>query len=722
MSAVRLSLARLAALPRARFNWPLLVWAVCALVTGVVYVALVPIHLRTNLQDEEVRMAYLDVWPALSLRTFGYLVAAGRYAALLVFLAVAALIVWRRPRDRMALIAALVLVTLPLMFGLGGFSDTWLIYAPAWRPVLRAAYGFSTVFVGLPALMAFGVLFPSGRAAPRRLGWVAGGLLALLYGLGLLEMFAPGRLGALLGESAAWGVAVALFLALLVTALWGQAYRYVRVSSPAERRQTRLVVLALFGYVAALLAQWMGLSPLGGLAGLIIQLVALTWLPVSLAISLLRFRLWGIEPLLTRALVYGVLTVAVIGVYVLSVAGLGALVNAQSGMAAGPLLGALAAGLAAVLFQPLRARVQRGVNRLIYGERDDPATVLQRLGGRLQAALAPEAVLPTITATVAATLKLPYAAIDLWQGGALRPAAEHGRPPAAPDTDWLALPLAFQGEALGQLRVAGRGPGEALSAADRRVLGQVAQQAGAAVHAVRLTADLRLSREQLVTAREEERRRLRRDLHDGLGTALAALHLQAAGLRRLIDTDPPAAQAALAELRAEIRAAVAEIRRLVYNLRPPALDELGLAGALCELAAQADQAGDDRPVSVLVEAPATLPPLPAAVEVAAYRIAQEALSNVARHAQAAHCWVRVWLADGLRLEISDDGLGIPNRLGVPAALGRADPPRAPAGVGLRSMPERAAELGGTCLVTARPGGGTQVSVWLPLPDVLEVNV
>jgi signal transduction histidine kinase len=246
--------------------------------------------------------------------------------------------------------------------------------------------------------------------------------------------------------------------------------------------------------------------------------------------------------------------------------------------------------------------------------------VLNRLGAK--AALAPEAVLPTITETVAHTLKLPYAAIDLWQAGELRPAAEHGVAPAHSETALLTLPLVFQGETLGQLRVAGRGPGEPLSAADRQVLAQVARQAGAAVHAVRLTTDLRLSRERLVTTREEERRRLRRDLHDGLGTALAALHLQAGGLRRLIDTDPAAAQAALAELRTEIRAAVAEIRRLVYDLRPPALDELGLAGALRALAAQLDQAGDS-PVQVLVEAPETLPPLPAAVEVAAYRIAQD---------------------------------------------------------------------------------------------------
>ncbi len=688
-----------------KWNWPLAVWVGLALITGGLYVALFPIHLRTGIQSEEVLQAYRAVGPMISLRTFANLVLIGRYAGLTVFLAVAGLIVWRRPRDRMGLVVALMLITLPLMFQLGGYSETWLVYPKAWRPVLNSAFTFITLWVGLPATIACFFLFPTGRAEPRWLGWAGGGLTVALYsvwlGLSWLESSA--------GFDWAWLVFILGTLLLLGLALWGQVYRYNRVSAPADRRQTRLVVVGLFVFVLGLLGQGMGVNPLGGLGALVIGIITLTWLPVSLAISMLRYRLWGIEPLLNRALVYGALTVAVVGVYALIVGGLGAAVNAQGS----PLLGVLATGLAAVLFQPLRQRVQRGVNRLLYGERDDPATVLNQLGGRLEAVLAPEAVLPTIIETVAHTLKLPYAAIDLWQAGApkglgqvLRPAAEFGRAPAEPEAGLLTLPLAFQGEAIGQLRVAPRGPGEPLSAADRQVLAQVARQAGAAVHAVRLTTDLRLSRERLVSAREEERRRLRRDLHDGLGTALAALHLQAGGLRRLIDTDPPAAQTALAELRTDIRAAVAEIRRLVYDLRPPALDELGLAGALRALAAQLDHAegrvneAGEGGVQVLVEAADTLPPLPAAVEVAAYRIAQEALSNVARHAQAQHCWVRVWLAEGLNVEVSDDGLGLP-----------VAPRR---GVGLRSMPERAAELGGRCQLAPRAGGGTTVSVWLPL--------
>jgi signal transduction histidine kinase len=206
----------------------------------------------------------------------------------------------------------------------------------------------------------------------------------------------------------------------------------------------------------------------------------------------------------------------------------------------------------------------------------------------------------------------------------------------------------------------------------------------------------------LVTAREEERRRLRRDLHDGLGSQFAALHLRADTLRALIPSDPAAAEAVAVELRDEIRAAVADIRRLVYELRPPALDELGLAGAMRALAAQRTSANG---LQVTIDAPEPLPPLPAAVEVAAYRIAQEALTNVVRHAHACTCMIRLALADNLRLEIKDDGIGLPaHQL---------------AGVGLRSMRERAAELGGTCVVETARDGGAQVLACLPLPMARE---
>ncbi|MBM2850810.1 MAG: Two component signal transduction histidine kinase, partial [Anaerolineales bacterium] len=394
------------------------------------------------------------------------------------------------------------------------------------------------------------------------------------------------------------------------------------------------------------------------------------------------------------------LTAAVAGVYVLVAGVLGVLLQARGSL----VLSLLGVGLVAIVAQPVRDRLQRAVNRLMYGERDDPYAVLSRLGQRLEGTLAPEAVLPIIVETVAQTLKLPYVAIAL----AMTPdsaspdeafpiVAAYGSPTADP----LRLPLVYQAETVGALIVGPRA-GETFSPADRRLLDDLARQAGVAAHAVRLTADLQRSRERLVTTREEERRRLRRDLHDGLGSQLAALHLRADTLRTMIPHDPAAAEAVVVELRDEIRAAIADIRRLVYELRPPALDELGLAGALRSLAAQYTSADGLR---VVIDAPEPLPPLPAAVEVAAYRIAQEALTNVVRHARARTCMIRLTLAEDLRLEIKDDGIGLPSQ------------PHA--GVGLRSMRERAAELGGTCAAETALDGGAQVLVRLPLPPTKE---
>jgi signal transduction histidine kinase len=418
---------------------------------------------------------------------------------------------------------------------------------------------------------------------------------------------------------------------------------------------------------------------------------ALLVVPVCTYIAILRHRLYDIDMVINRTLVYGSLSACVVGIYVLAVGALGALFQVQGNLA----VSLLATGLVAVAFQPLRGRLQRGVNRLMYGERDDPYAVVSRLGRRLEAALAPDTVLPTLVETIAQALKLPYAAILLKEAEGFRTAASYGSPRGEPET----LPLVYQTEEIGRLALSPRAPGEDFSAADRSLLEDLARQAEVAVHAVNLTTDLQHSRERLVATREEERRRLRRDLHDGLGAQLAGLNVQAGTLRRLIPRDPDAAEEVVVELRDELRSAIADIRRLVYDLRPPALDDLGLSEALRRLAERYGSEGEQ--LRVLVEAPEDLPSLPAAVEVAVYRITQEALTNVARHARARSCFVRLSINEDVALEIVDDGVGIPE--------GRS------AGVGLSSMHERASELGGSCVVEPVPKGGTQVLVRLPLP-------
>ena len=240
---------------------------------------------------------------------------------------------------------------------------------------------------------------------------------------------------------------------------------------------------------------------------------------------------------------------------------------------------------------------------------------------------------------------------------------------------------------------------------DRALLEGFAGQAGAAVHGVRLTMQLQRAREQLVLAREEERRRLRHDLHDELAPTLAGLSLTAATASDLLETDPPAARALVTELHAALRASVGEVRRLAHDLRPPVLDELGLLAALRERARQFDTASGEDDLRVSVRAPDALPPLPAAVEVAAYRICSEALLNVVRHAQARTCTIQLAICEAeavrrLHIDVTDDGVGVP-------AVHRS-------GIGLHSMHERAAELGGACSVGPGPGGGTRVLVELPL--------
>jgi signal transduction histidine kinase len=250
---------------------------------------------------------------------------------------------------------------------------------------------------------------------------------------------------------------------------------------------------------------------------------------------------------------------------------------------------------------------------------------------------------------------------------------------------------------LGELRVALRAKGEQFSATDMRLLEGVAREASSAVYALQLTSDLRQSHLRLITLREEERRRLRRDLHDGVGSALTGIAFKLGAAQKMVDQDVAAGVALLGELKADTQAVIADLRRLVYDLRPPALDELGLVSALREEIARLPT----HEPHVEFQAPEAALQIPAAVEIAAYRIALEALANVIRHAQARSCLIRLTVsAETLTLEVLDDGNGLP----VDSRPG----------VGVSTMRERAAELGGSCLITTRPTGGVHLLVHLPL--------
>ena len=506
----------------------------------------------------------------------------------------------------------------------------------------------------------------------------------------------------LLGSRSVDGAIRAIFNVLwMVAVLVGLASLAVRFryAVPEQRRQIQWLVYAL----ALLLAGELVL-PSAGFFSALIGAVLFGGVWVAIGVAVLRYRLYDIDFILNRTLVYGALTALVIGVYVALVAYLGALFNSAGNLA----ISLMATGVVAVLFQPLRQRLQRGVNRLLYGARDEPYTVVALLGKRLEASLAPQAVLTTIVETVVQTLKLPYAAISVGVGPSETPVAAAGRDDAG-ERRVVSVPLVYQGEPVGDLRVVPRAGEAELSPADRRLLHELARQIGVALSAVRLTVDLQRARERLVSAREEERRRLRRDFHDGLGPALAAQTLKLGSARHFLTRDPAIADRLLAELEHDIGGAIQEVRRLVHALRPPALDDLGLVGALRLLAAQyGGEDGMGPGPRVAIDVSVDLPSLPAAVEVAVYRIAQEALTNVVRHAEANRCRMKLAIERGslgrpsIVLEVTDDGLGI-----------EAGPGE---GVGLHSMRERAAELGGTCTITLRAEGGTVVRAELPLTN------
>ena len=620
----------------------------------------------------------------------------------LVWFATGVFIAWRKSDDWLALLTALFLIIQGVLvlcgfLSNGGVSTPLAYSSPTWYVPNAFLY-----LLDAPLIILVFSLFPNGRFVPGWMRWLVPAEVVLNVISFLLYMSLQSKtvLIPFLSD--------ALWLLTVVSIIGGQIYRYQRVSSPMERQQTKWIIFAtivdlLLGMVYIFSAPlFLESHTSGALYILLVKpLILLLDLfgPLCFGIAILRYRLWDIDVIINRTLVYGVLTVSIVALYILVVVGLGTLFQAQGNLS----ISLLATGLIAVLFQPLRTRLQRVVNQLMYGERDDPYGVLSRLGQRLEATLAPDAVLPTIVETVAQALKLPYTAITLKQVGTFTLAASYG----SSQGELLRLPLIYQTEQVGELILAPRTPDETFTSSDRKLLADLAHQAGVAAHAVRLTDDLKQltvdlqhSRERLVTAREEERRRLRRDLHDGLGPQLAGLTLKLETARNRLAHDA-LADTLLSDLTTRTQTAVADIRRLVYALRPPVLDELGLLPALWEQALQYSDSGANG-LHVHIDTPEHLPELSAAVEVAVYRIAQEALTNVVRHAHARHCDIQLALDERMRhltLEVQDDGGGMP-----------AAPKQ---GVGLLSMRERAEELGGTWTMQQRPTGGTCVSVTLP---------
>ncbi|MBL7500815.1 sensor histidine kinase [Frankia sp. CNm7] len=540
--------------------------------------------------------------------------------------------------------------------------------------------------------------FPGGRFPRGRIRWFAAvsvGLCAvgwLSAPLGDFELVDPPPAYATfanpIGVSFPAWLPVLLFASGLLLGSVVMVARWLRAEG--ELRQV-LRWLAVVNAIGIVLTPFVVALPAGALiasVGTVVQLV------VVVAVVLAR-RVYGIEVVLNRTLVYVLLTAFVAAVYAAGVA-----VLAAFGQAVGGPWPAVAALAAAFSLAPARSRVQRVVNRFLYGERDDPYTVVARVAARLESAGSVDALLPSLLDALTGTLRLPRATVELrGDDGSVR-AISSGKGREADRSaraTTARFPLVHQGEDIGALVVRLRSGQNALSPRETRLLTDIARQVAVAASNVRLTEALTRSRERIVGAAEEERRRLRRDLHDGLGPTLTAAATKVDAARNLAGRDLPRATNLLADVRHDLTSALGELRRLVYALRPPALDELGLLAALRETLRGAA-------VPVTLTAPDALPPLPAAVEVAAYRIVTEAVTNVAKHTGATRCEVTIDCAETLTVEIRDDG----HASGSEGTATTWTP-----GVGLTSMRERAMALGGTWSAGPAAGGG-QVLVELPL--------
>ncbi|GAA2893092.1 hypothetical protein GCM10010517_57620 [Streptosporangium fragile] len=556
--------------------------------------------------------------------------------------------------------------------GGGGLpGDDWAMWLSNWW--------WMPAYLAVPTL--FLLIFPDGRLPSRR--WRPVAALAVagiavntadwalrpVTVVDVAGLYPPDYVGVLAGlppfPPALRVAGIVCVVVAAVLSVASLAVRY-RGALDAPRRQLQWVLAAALVTVVLLGAAQV--LPMGG--PLLVALAPVP-LPVAVAVAVVAHRLWDLDLLLSRALAFAGVSALLLGAYALAVFALGRVVGATA-----------SAALVAFAVHPLYARIRAKTNQLVYGDRDDPGQTLRRLGARLAGAEPPGRLLDRMAAELARSLRVHHVAVE--ESGLV--VAEWGRPGGECES----VPLHHAGERVGTLVV-----GERLRPRDRALLAELAPHLAVAVHAHRLDADLERSHRRLLAARQEERDRLMYELHDGLGPTLAALALHIDKSRRLVDTDPGQAKQLLGDLAVRTRTTVETVRAIVHDLAPPPLDEYGLAGALAELGR-----GFTGHLTVETDAPSDLPDLPAAVELAAYRITAEALTNAARHARASHCTVRLRADGDLELTVDDDGVG----LGAPARRG----------FGLTSMRRRAEELNGTFDLVTSPGAGTTVRVRLPL--------
>jgi signal transduction histidine kinase len=605
---------------------------------------------------------------------------------------------WARPRDATCLALLSLGVAVPsgmtaYPLGLGGID------LAGSRGVWPHVVGDLVYTVGVGSMLLIALTFPWTRAwlKAHPVAWLVPYLVPFLgyavWAVGFARDTEPdaARLQDLIMFSGP-ALLVALPLILVI-----EAHGYVRAPTRDDRIALRLVILGTLG--AVLVRVLLGEVPQQLIGRPLVpwDLQALILIPamlVCLVAAVLRYRLREIDAVLRRSILQ-VVVATLVGTVFLAAAGA---VNATSENSFESML---AGGVLAVILVPLALALRRTASQFVYGDRDFPYQVVSELR-RLEPGTTPTDALNEMLTLLGRRLRLSYASIEVY--GATpddRIETSIGEPRGQP----TAVLLEVGGTTLGQLQLEVAPGREPFGPRDRRLLEDVGGQVGAMVQALTINRELQRSREGLIGAREEERRRVRRDLHDGLGPSLATMAMKLEVARDLIPDDPDGAARLMGQLADQTRADIGEIRRLVDGLRPPALDQLGLVSALRQRADEHNAAvGRGTAATAMswsIQADQDVEPLPAAVEVAAYRIVVEAVNNALRHSHASTCSVSLRRRDGaLEVEVEDTGSGM-----------GPDPRH---GVGLGSMQERAEELGGTCTFSSVPGRGTCIRAVLPL--------
>jgi len=624
-----------------------------------------------------------------------------------IFVAAAALVYRRRPDAPVARWFATSAGLVGIVQALDGFLLRATATLPASRLAwLALAYQLVSVAGGIALTHLLG-LFPDGRAERpferrllRGLWWlVPAPFLGLVTTTSLVL---PGyhQSGTIANphqlESLAWagplvGGLLSVLQGVFVLGVVLLVPRYRRAGTERRRQIRWLLVPTVFAAGVAVidLVAWQllpdGTPSAGAELGLtVLWIIAIASLPLAIAIGVLRPDLLDVDRLIRRSLVYAALWAAIAIVYVAAAAGLGLAASRRLPLG---LAIALTVG-ATLLFQPARARLERAADRWVFGTRTDPAHLVRALGATLEGTVELESLLPRMADTLQEGLGVTWARVRL---DTAPDEPTSGDPPA------LTVPIELDGDRLGVVECGPKQQGT-LSADDAALVATFARQAALAVRNVRLTAELERSRARLVRAQETERRRIERDLHDGVQQDLVALLGHSARVRREWDRDPAAGPPALDDLQEGIAQVLGQLRELAHGIHPSVLSDRGLLEAIESLAARSA-------VPVAVRADPELRELRFAQEIegAGYFTVAEALANASKHAAASA--IAVTLAHrqgGLDITVRDDGCGF-------------DPATAD-GDGLANLTERLAALGGRLVVEARPGAGTTLSAHLRLAD------